>query len=135
MLKPHHCSLRFLAIALFTLLLAACSGGKPEATLERFYTAAAKGDVEKATNEISFDNTPAEQMMQAKGKVQMIVGEMQNRINANDGLDKIEVVSSTIAEDGKSAKVQVKLVYKNGKSSTESSNLLKGDDGWKIKLR
>ena len=135
MSTSHHRSLHFLAIALFTLLLAACSGGKPETTMERFYTAAAEGDVEKATKEISFDDTPAEQMMQAKGKVQMIVGEMQNRINANDGLDKIEVVSSTISEDGKTAKVQVKLVYRNGKSSTEASDLLKGDDGWKIKLR
>jgi PBP1b-binding outer membrane lipoprotein LpoB len=130
-----HRTLRFLGIAMLAMLLASCSGGKPESTLEAFYQAAAKGDVEKATELVSFENTPATQMVRAKGKVQIIIGEMQQRIDANDGLDRIETVSSKIDPDGKHAVVEVKLVFKNGKDVAETSKLVKGEHGWKISLK
>ncbi|OVZ55048.1 hypothetical protein CDO44_22625 [Pigmentiphaga sp. NML080357] len=122
-------------LALFALVLAACSGGKPESSIEAFYRAAEKGDVEKATEQISFAQVPAAQMVQAKGKVQMIVGEMQNRIKANDGLDKIQVEESTVDEAGKTAQVRVKIKYKNGKDQGQTHKLVNEDGHWKILLK
>ncbi|MDX3906177.1 MAG: DUF4878 domain-containing protein [Pigmentiphaga sp.] len=122
-------------LALCALVLAACSGGKPESSLEAFYQAAAKGDVEKATEQISFAQVPAAQMVQAKGKVQMIVGEMQNRIKANDGLDKIEILDSKVDEAAKTAQVRVRVKYNNGKDQTESHRLVNEEGHWKILLK
>jgi len=95
-------------LALFALLLSACSGGKPLA---------------------------AAQMVQAKGKVQMIVGEMQNRIKANDGLDKIEMDQVTVDEAGKTAQVRARIKYKNGKDQTQVHKLVNEDGTWKILLK
>jgi major membrane immunogen (membrane-anchored lipoprotein) len=120
---------------LIVSMLAACSGGKPEDTLDRFYRAAEKGDVDTAVKQMSFASVPAEKMVQAKGKIQMIVGEAQNLIKANGGYDSLEVIESKIAEDGKTATVRAKLKFKNGKDKSDSARLVKEDDGWKIVLR
>ncbi|WP_337245934.1 DUF4878 domain-containing protein [Luteimonas sp. gir] len=122
-------------LVLATLALAACSSAKPEATVQAFYEAAAKGDVEKATAQVSFADVPANGMVQAKGKVQMIVGEMQSRIDANDGLDKVEVIESSIDDEGETARVQVRVVFDNGKDLTETHHMVRDDGKWKIRLR
>ncbi|WP_024890356.1 DUF4878 domain-containing protein [Luteimonas huabeiensis] len=127
--------LSFLFLACLALGLSACSSSKPEATVEAFYRAAAKGDVERATAQISFADVPANQMVQAKGKVQMIVGEMQSRVEANDGLDAIEVVESEIDEAGDTARVRTRLVFGNGKDTSETHRLVREDGDWKIVLR
>ena len=125
---------RFAAIFMLTLLLAACASKKPEAVVEQFYRAAAKGDVEEATKQVSFTEVPADVMVQAKGKVQIIIGEMQNRVQTNEGLDKIEIVNVTVNRDEKTAVVESKVVFKNGKSMTEKHHLIQTDDGWKLRL-
>ncbi|VFR49500.1 hypothetical protein ANT2_2568 [plant metagenome] len=125
----------FFMLAAFSALLSACSGGSPESVVETFYKAAAKGDTDTAVKQISFAKMDAGQTNQAKGKVQMMVGEMQRRADANGGLDKVEVLESKIEENGESARVRVKLVFKNGKTSDESGRLLKDDGDWKMALK
>lgn len=119
----------------FALMLAACSGGKPESVVETFYKAAAKGDVELATKQIALAQVPASEMTMAKGKIQMIVGEMQQRVAANDGLDKVEIIEVTVNDDKKTAQVRSKLVYNNGKDTVSNNNLVKEDGDWKISLK
>lgn len=122
-------------MTVFAFALTACSGGKPESTVETFYEAAAQGDVDKAIAQISFSGVPAAQMTAAKGKMQMIVGEMQARIQANDGLDEVEILESKVGEDGKTATVRAKVIFKNGKDKTESHRLIKEDGDWKLQLK
>ncbi|MGV8399276.1 DUF4878 domain-containing protein [Pseudomonas aeruginosa] len=129
---------RILSTLLFVmaaLLLGACSGGKPESTIDAFYRAAAKGDVEAATKLMSFANVPAAKMVQAKGKVQMIVGEMQTRIQANDGLDTMTVVQTQTDEKDENAVVLVELRFKNGKTQKQNHRLIKEDGSWKLLLQ
>jgi len=123
----------FMVVLAFTL--AACSGGKPESVVEAFYSAAEDGDVEEAREQISYANVSASQVAAVQGKVQMIVGEMQARINANKGLDEVEIVESKVSEDGNTATVRAKLIFNNGKELIEDHRLVKEDDGWKIVLR
>ena len=123
------------SMALAALLLAACSGDKPESVVEQFYEAAAKGDVEDATDLISFANVPANQMVAAKGKVQMVVGEMNTRISANEGLDEVKIVETNLDESGKTAQVKATLVFNNGKEKTENVRLIKDDGDWKLLLK
>jgi hypothetical protein len=118
-----------------TLALAACSSNSsPESTLQAFYQAAANADVEKATALISFRDVPAAKMVAAKGKVQMIVGEMQATVQANGGLDKVEILETKMDEAGQTATIKAKLTYKNGKEHNERHTLRKEDDGWKLVL-
>lgn len=122
-------------MTVFAFALAGCSGGKPETVVESFYSAAEDGKVEDATALISFSNVPPNQMVAAKGKIQMIVGEMQSRIQANEGLKDVEVLESTISEDGNSATLRTKLLFNNGKDQVENHRLVKEDGDWKILLK
>lgn len=124
----------FLAVSAATLL-ASCSGGSPEETPAAFYKAAAAGEVDKAMEYVSFANFKAEEMVSAKGKVQMVVGRIQKTAASNEGLDKVELIESVLGEDGNSAKVKSRLVYKNGKDTTDTVNLVKDEGKWKITLK
>jgi len=121
----------FCVLMLTTILLAACSA-KPESVVETFYKNVTEGKVDNAIEQISFAGVNANEMVQAKGKVQMIVGQLQAQINANDGLKKVEVLESSV--DGDSATARVKLIFNNGKDNTENYNLVREEGKWKIKL-
>jgi len=119
-------------LLLASLLLAACSSSKPEAAVEAFFHAAAKRDVDKAMDYLAFGELSDSELFQAKGKVQMIVGQIAETIDKNDGLKGFEVVESTVDEDGQSARVKLKLIFNNGQEQTDSSKLRREDGKWKI---
>lgn len=123
------------ALFLTAAMLVACSGGKPEETVDAFYHTTADGNVDDAVKLISFSGVGANEMVQAKGKVQMVVGELHNRIEANDGLDTVETVKSETSEDGQKAMVSSKIIFGNGKSMNENAKLIKDDGNWKIVLQ
>jgi len=118
-------------LMLATVLLAACSA-KPESVITAFYKATAAGDIDKAIDQISFASVDANEMVQAKGKVQMIVGEIKKQIDANDGLKTVE--TSLLNSDGDKAKVQARLVFNNNKDNTETYDVVREEGKWKIKL-
>lgn len=117
------------------VLLTACSGGKPEDTVNAFFQASADGDVDTAIDQVSFASVGADEMVAAKGKVQMLVGDLQQRVNANDGLDSVETLNSDISEDGEQATIQSQITFGNGKTTNETTRLIQEDGDWKISLR
>jgi len=120
-------------LILGTMLLAACAS-KLESVVETFYESAAAGNIEKATEQISFAGLDTNEIIQAKGTIQRIVGEIKKQIDTNDdfGLSNIQVIKSNI--EGDNAKTQVKLIFNNGKDKTDSYDLVREDGKWKIKL-
>lgn len=122
-------------LALLSGFLAACSAAKPEEVPIAFYKAVDAGDVEKAMSYVSFASFTADEMVAAKGKVQMVIGSAQQRFKANDGFDRVEIVSVETAEDGNASMVYTKLFFKNGKDMPDKVLLVKNEDGWKIKLK
>jgi len=125
-------SFRAVFLLLTCLLLAACSSSKPEAATEAFYQAAIKRDVDKAFEHLDMGELSQSELFQAKGKIQMIVGEIAQRVEGNDGLKRFEVVESTIDDDGEHAHVRVKLVFNNGNETNDSFKLRRVDGQWKI---
>ncbi|WP_251977442.1 DUF4878 domain-containing protein [Salinicola avicenniae] len=130
---------RFALYPLFLLMtamtLVACSGGDPESTASAFYEAAAEGDVDGAVELISFAGVGANEMVQAKGKVQMIVGNLESRVAANDGLDTVETLETQVSEDGQTAVVRSRITFGNGKSTSENTRLVKEDGDWKVSFQ
>jgi hypothetical protein len=51
-----------------------------------------------------------------------------------DGVKNIEIQEETISEDGNSAKVKYIIHFKNGDKDNETTNLLKIDGKWFIKV-
>jgi len=110
-------------------LLSACSA-KPESTIQAFYKAVAAGNVDKAIEQVSFAGVEAKEMTSAKGKLQMIIGEMKKQIDANNGLKQAEIINSSV--DGDKASVQVKIIFNNGKDTTGPHDLVCENGKWKI---
>ncbi|MFC0268927.1 DUF4878 domain-containing protein [Kushneria aurantia] len=124
-----------IALLIMTLMLAACSSStQPEETVERFFNAAAKGDSDTAIEQISFAGVGANDMAAAKGKIQMIAGQMQSQIESNGGIESLETLESTISEDGQHATVRTRVTFGNGQSTTDQTRLVKQDGDWKITL-
>jgi len=125
--------IRTFFLSLTVLALAACGASdKPEDVVQAWYKAAVAGDADAATKHLYLDEVPADEMAMAKGKVQMIVGEIANRAKANDGLKKIEALETSIEADQDRATVKVRLTFGNGKDQTESVRLRRSDKKWKV---
>lgn len=125
---------RLSAFAAFSLimLLTACGASKPEAVVDAFYFAAAKGDTTKALEQLWLTNMPE---AMASSKAQMLIGEVQTRIASNGGLKKVDTRSVTINEANKSAVVDSMLIFANGKETPAEHNLVQIDGKWKISLQ
>jgi len=119
-------------LVFISLLLAACSPSKPETTVETFYQAAARKDMDKAIEQIALNDVPANEMLMAKGMLQMMIGMIATGIEGNDGLKQIEILESTLDEDGHSASVRSKLIYNNGEDETTTNHLRREGSKWKI---
>lgn len=118
-----------------SLGLTACfGGGAPMDVVRDFYAAIADGNAEKATKYMALKQVSANEMQMVKGKVAMMVAEGKSTVDANDGLDKIEMLQENLAEDGNSAQVKVQVTFKNGKTKNEGFKLIKEDGDWKIRL-
>jgi len=133
MLMYHSRLFRAGCLLLLICLLAACSSSsKPEATIEAFYQAAIKRDVDKAIEQLDTSDVSESELFQVKGKVQMMVGNMAETVERNDGLKQMEVLASEIDDDGEKASVKVKLVFNNGEENTDSFRLRQNNGKWKI---
>jgi len=116
-------------------LLAACSlASSPEKTVETFYRAVAEKEMDKAIEQLALGEVSAGEMVLAKGLLQMAIGVLAVEIESNGGLKRIDVLESTVAEDGQSARVRVKLIFNNGKDDTQSDRLRLEEGKWKMTL-
>lgn len=126
-------SRRVCLAAVVALGLTACFGSGPEATVQGFYGAVAEGNTDKAMGFLALESVSANEMVMVKGKVQMMVAAGKTQIDANGGLQGVKITNQQ--EQGENAvRVQLEVLFKNGKTDTDSMNLIKQKDGWKIKL-
>ncbi|MBN2570662.1 MAG: DUF4878 domain-containing protein [Ignavibacteriales bacterium] len=109
------------------VLFVACgSSSGPADVVKSFYAAVEKGDVDAAmdlyTDEII--------QMLGEEKIKTTITESQKQIEAKGGIESIEVVSEDVKDE--TAKVNIKLTYKNGESTEEAIDLVKVSGDWKM---
>jgi len=122
-------------LSLAVLALAACgSADTPEDVVQAYYKAAAAGDADKTIQWISLSDVDADDMPQAKAKVQMIAAEVQSKAKSNGGLKKVEIVESSTDDANNTARLKVEVFFGNDKKSTESFRLRRDDGKWRIVL-
>jgi len=120
------------------LLLAACSPSSPalpstpEAAVQALVHATAKQDVDKAMALYALGEVPEGQMLQVRGRIQMIVGQASTHMETQGGVERVDIVESTIADDGQSANVRATIVFGNGREDTANVRLRREDGQWKV---
>jgi len=122
-------------LMLLSVLLVACSSSKPESAVEALFKAMSKQDVDKVVELYALGEVPENQKLQAKGKIQMIVGQVAAQMEANGGLKRVDIVESTIADDGQTATIRATIIFNNGKEDTSPIRLRLEDGKWKIVMR
>ena len=126
-------SLMVLALVATTGLMVSCSGsGKsPTDVSKSFIQKLEKGDVDAAFKMLDgAEKATAEE----NEKLKAFLSEGTKEISSKGGIKKIEVVSETISEDGKTAEVTIMLTYGNGETDESTTKLKNTEDGWKIFL-
>jgi hypothetical protein len=120
-------------MSLFALSLAGCAPASPDSVVQNFWKAVADNRVDEAVGYFSLKDVKENDLTSAKGKVQMIVGQLHSDIQKKGGL---ESVLTTVGEQtDTTAKVKAEVKFKNGTSKSENFNLVKDSDGsWRIKL-
>ena len=123
----------FGALCVLTLMVN-CSSQTPESVAGNFVSAVANNRVDEAIGYFSLEDVKENDLTTVKGKCQMIVGEMYSEIQKDGGLDSLK---SNLANNDKSdntARVDVEMKFKNGKTKTERFTLVKESGKWKIKV-
>ncbi len=124
----------FLATLLITF--AACSAGSPGEAAKKYANYLKNGDYEKFAEGIAMsEDMSADEAKQGR---QMFAAMMQEKgkmaLEQKGGIDKIDIVSENMDSDGNTAKVVLKMTFKNGESEEMNYNMVKQKSGWKIDL-
>lgn len=129
-----------IAVALCAFVLTACSGGAsdtPGKTVMKAYDHLKAGEYEKVAEMFWYDpaKTSAEEVKEGQAMLTSLLKEKAApQFAKKGGLDSYEILEETIAEDGRSAKVKVRVVYGSGKEDTDEVPLKLSDDGWKLDI-
>lgn len=127
----------FNIFAAFAIVLAmcACAGGNtPSAVAEKAVKCIQDKNVEGYVDLVYLpqkEGTSVEE--QRQGLVSLLSAKMVKTLDEKGGLKSYDVIKEEIAEDGKTAVVDIKIVYGNGEEDTNSVKLIKDENGdWKL---
>ena len=124
-----------LLAALLLALLAACSSSNtPDEVVKTVISAAAKGDADTMLAHVSTKGLSDSDVTMAKGKMNMMAADAQDKAQKSGGLKSVEITESKIGSDGKTATVKYKEKYGDGTESSQETDLILEDGHWKMKL-
>lgn len=93
------------------------AAGKYEKLVDKFYVANPEDKAEFDSMILSLCKEKVEPQMKAKG-----------------GIDKVELVSEELSEDGNSARVTTKVYYGDGTEKEDRTNMVKVDGEWLVSM-
>ncbi|GAB1404738.1 MAG: DUF4878 domain-containing protein [Lentimicrobiaceae bacterium] len=114
-------------------LLISCGGGKssPSKAAMAFTENVEKGNYDAAISMLEgAENATAEE----KEKMKAFLKEGAKEIEEKGGISNKEILSEEVSEDGKTAKVKMKITYGDGSTDESDTSLVNTDNGWKLKM-
>ncbi|MGO3741679.1 DUF4878 domain-containing protein [Kerstersia sp.] len=122
-------SLMMLMLAAWLTACMTFSNNTPNGTVRLFYQAVADGDTDLALEQVQH---PAEST--ERNKQRAAIEEMQNTMQANQGLAEVQILQGRLSHQGTQAEVQARIIFKNGSTKTEDLRLQTNNNIWKIVL-
>ena len=119
---------QWILVILFLLLSTACSvlGSGPGRTVQKFFTAVDRGEIEEA---MSYFSSRTIQTLGAD-KWRAVLLEATRELDNVGGIAVVDIIDENIK--GETAWVTVEITYGDGSSETDSMDLIKEDGNWKI---
>lgn len=127
----------YLSLVLLCIVFASCSSKSPGAVAKKYMEYVKTGDYEKFADGIVYkEGATTEQKEQGKTMIVALLKEKAAKeIEKKGGIKEIEMVSETIAEDGKTADVILKTTYGDGESQESDCRMVLQDNVWKMDIR
>lgn len=125
-------------VALFAVVAAffavSCGGpSTPGNAAIEVYKLMADGKYEKALDKF-YVADPAEREQFESMMLSLCKEKMEPQMAAKGGIEKIELVSEELSEDGKSARVTTKITYGDGSEKEDRTNMVNVDGEWLVSM-
>jgi len=125
-----------LVMSVFLFSACSSSGSSPGEAAKKYMNHFKTGDYEKFVDGMAVGEDSSEEEIKA-GKAMMLamMDKAKKQIDAKGGIKDIEVVSETISDDGKTAKVVLKTTYGDGSTEEKSNNMILEKGDWKMDVK
>ena len=121
-----------IVVSFFALVSCGGGGAEPSDTVKSFVEKVEKADYEAAFDYLYLGGQEMDE--DSKTKLSGLLAMGKAEMDKKEGIKSMEVISEEIAEDGETAKVEMKFIYGNGDENTEKYRLQKDGDDWKLKM-
>lgn len=124
-------------IALITISSCGGSSATPSDTAKEWIELIKAKDYESFVETIQPNEkaTPEEAEQTKQMYLSLFKDKGDKQIEKKGGIDSYSILSETIAEDGKTAKVEYEIVYGNGKKDKQSFDMVLVDGKWKQSVK
>lgn len=123
-----------LFVVFMMFLMVSCGGGakSPSSVATNAVECLADADVDGLLDLMA--STPGMEINdETKDQLKELLKQsVKAELDEKGGLKSVKAIEETIAEDGQTAHVKVKMVYGNGEEEIETIDLVKEDDEWKF---
>lgn len=125
----------FIAMAAIALVMAACGGdNSPKGVAEQAVKCIQDKDYEGYVDLMRITEKEGQDVAETKqGIADLLRSKAESTLDKKGGIKSYEILSETVADDGNSAVVQIKVTYGNGEEKTDDMKMVKSDGGkWLI---
>ena len=114
------------------LFMVSCGGSTPSDAAVEVYQMIIDGKYDAVAENMYYESTDAEEVEQSKALIaSMLKEKAAPQFEKKGGIKNVEALSETIAEDGQSAVVELKITYGDGPEETEKAEMKLDGGEWK----
>ena len=118
-----------------TLFMVSCGSPSPSDAAVEVYQMVIDGEYDAVAENMFYESTDAEEVEQSKAMIASLLKEKAApQFEKKGGIKNVEALSETIAEDGKSAVVELKITYGDGSEETEKAEMKLDGGEWKLAM-
>lgn len=129
--------LGLLSLVAVMFVMAACSGGStPGDVAEKAVKCLKDKDYKGYADLVEFQKKEDMDVDKAREELAgLLESKLSKKVEKNDGIASYKVLSEEIAEDGKSAVVNMEITFGNGDTEKSKVKLMKNDSGdWRLDI-